>query len=114
MHIQALTARAQFAGGVVIMLYAIESHASFSSVELAVSAALQWIINSVIRDVCAVSPAGTTIIIAFRLVPASGEAKPILWVEQFLDRPSAKIRSQNVCRSTIHENWIPRKFPAIR
>ena len=43
-----------------------------------------------------------------------GEAKPILWAEQFLEHPSAKIRSWNLCRSPIRENWIPQKFPAIR
>ena len=31
-----------------------------------------------------------------------------------VERPSAKIRSQNLCRWSIRENWIPRKFPGVR
>ena len=31
-----------------------------------------------------------------------------------LEGPSAKIRLRNLCGLPFRENWIPRKFPAIR
>ena len=33
---------------------------------------------------------------------------------RYLDRPSLKIRSRNLCIQAFRENGIPRKFPAIR
>ena len=30
------------------------------------------------------------------------------------NRPSSKIRSRNLCILPLRENWIPRRFPAIR
>ena len=32
----------------------------------------------------------------------------------YSDRPSSKIRSRNLCIPAFRENWISRKFPAIR
>ena len=33
---------------------------------------------------------------------------------RYSDRPSSKIGSRNLCIQPFRENWIPRKFPAIR
>ena len=33
---------------------------------------------------------------------------------RYSERPSTKITSRNLCILSVRENWIPRKFPAIR